>query len=493
MPETMLLIDPDPTYSSALSKYLSRQRLEIRITSNLHDAEKSLDSSLPDMIMADPGIPPNGSPAGDCVSMLKGLISSNQGIPVIIMADADRLEVYAEIFGPDVVFYLAKPVKSIFLDLAIQAARRKIGMVKEMNDCRRRIQELKEIRSLYQQLFDEVPCYISVQDRNFRLTATNRLFKRDFGSDIGEYCYRIYKHRESPCNDCPVEKTFEDGKRHQTEEVVTSKTGKQYHVLTQTAPIRDESGEISQVMEIATNITQIRELQDHLSSLGLMIGSVSHGVKGMLTALDGGLYQLETGIARSDFNRIKSAYDRISTMSERIRRMVLDILFYAKARKMAFETVDAAGYFRSISEIIGAAARKNSIAFACEVDPDLGEVELDTTWIQQTMLNLGENAVDACKDDTAEKHHKVEFIVRSSGTDWIEIMVRDNGRGMDTETRNKMFSLFFSSKGSRGTGIGLFIANHVIKSHGGSIEVESEPGKGSEFVVRLPRHPDGAA
>ncbi len=64
--------------------------------------------------------------------------------------------------------------------------------------------------------------------------------------------------------------------------------------------------------------------------------------------------------------------------------------------------------------------------------------------------------------------------------------VEDNGIGMDQETREKIFSLFFSSKGIKGTGLGLFISNKIVDKHGGDIEVESEPGRGTRFMVRLP-------
>jgi signal transduction histidine kinase len=66
------------------------------------------------------------------------------------------------------------------------------------------------------------------------------------------------------------------------------------------------------------------------------------------------------------------------------------------------------------------------------------------------------------------------------------IEVEDNGLGMDQETREKIFSLFFSSKGIKGTGLGLFISNKIVDKHGGTIEVESEPGRGTRFLVRVP-------
>jgi signal transduction histidine kinase len=69
---------------------------------------------------------------------------------------------------------------------------------------------------------------------------------------------------------------------------------------------------------------------------------------------------------------------------------------------------------------------------------------------------------------------------------WMVIEVEDNGIGMDRETREKIFSLFFSSKGIKGTGLGLFISNKIVDKHGGTIDVESAVGKGTRFLVRVP-------
>jgi signal transduction histidine kinase len=101
-------------------------------------------------------------------------------------------------------------------------------------------------------------------------------------------------------------------------------------VLTLTAPLRDEHGEIHEVMELATDISQIRELQDRLTSLGLFIGSISHGVRGMLTALDGGLYRLEKGIQSNDMELVANGAERVKLMVSRIRNSVLEMLYYSK-------------------------------------------------------------------------------------------------------------------------------------------------------------------
>ena len=101
------------------------------------------------------------------------------------------------------------------------------------------------------------------------------------------------------------------------------------------------------------------------------------------------------------------------------------------------------------------------------------------------LLNLLENSLDACRMDKDKDHHAIGMKIRRE-TPWVIIEVEDNGIGMDRETREKVFSLFFSSKGIKGTGLGLFISNKIVDKHGGDIKVDSEPGRGTRFEVRLP-------
>jgi PAS domain S-box-containing protein len=346
--------------------------------------------------------------------------------------------------------------------------------------------ELRETQQRYQQLFDEVPCYITVQDRDLRIRAANRRFKEDFGDEIGGYCYEVYKHRMEPCPGCVIAKTFKDGNYQQTETVVTAKNGEQYNVLIWTAPIRNFKGEITHVMEMSTNITPIRKLQDHLTSLGFLIGSISHGVKGLLTGLDGGMYRVETGIEKDDKERIKAGWNVVKLMVERIRNMVQDILYYAKKRNLHWEQMDVLHFAEDVASVVEPKARLHQIEFVRDFDESMGEFELDTGVVSSALVNILENAVDACTNDTSKKSHKIVFGVKPDN-DHIRFDVYDNGIGMDRETKENMFTLFFSSKGNKGTGLGLFISNQIIEQHGGSIQVDSTPGHGSHFHIRMPK------
>ncbi|WMW64897.1 response regulator [Nitratidesulfovibrio liaohensis] len=391
----------------------------------------------------------------------------------------------------------------------------------DISEVRRLREDLRLTRERFRQLFDESPCYVAVMDRDFGVVEANRRYREDFGDPTGRRCHDAFAHRLAPCSGCPAGRTFDDGRPHQAETVVTARDGRQVNVLVWTAPLRDAEGAITEVMEMSTDITELRRLQDRLSQLGLLLGSTAHGIKGLLTALDGGVYRLGSGIARGDAARVQDSHQDIRHLVDRLRKMVLDLLYYAKNRELNWEVVVTRAFAEETAMLVEAKATERGVHFVRDFveagaeagstgnaetgadageatgtaqagssgsggTADLGTFEGDTGALSSALVNLLENAVEACAADTRKQNHAVTFRVRGT-PDEVTFTIIDNGTGMDRETREKLFTLFFSSKGSAGTGIGLFVASQVVRQHGGHIAVASEPGEGSTFTVSLPR------
>ncbi|MBU4581854.1 MAG: PAS domain-containing sensor histidine kinase, partial [Proteobacteria bacterium] len=314
----------------------------------------------------------------------------------------------------------------------------------------------------------------------------NRRLREDFGASPGDKCHQIYMHRTEACIPCIVKQTFDDGQVHQTEEVMTSPKGEQVNVLVYTAPVRNAEGQIKNVIEMSTNITQIRQLQSQLTSLGLIIGSISHGIKGLLTSLDGGVYLVNTGLAKNDRARFEQGWKMVERNITRIRRMVLDLLYYAKDRAPELEKTSAPALAEEVREVMREKATELGIDFKCEFDSNAGEFDADPKAIRTLLINLVENAIDACRVDKKKTTHEVHFGLQGC-PEYIEFDVTDNGIGMDQEIRERAFSLFFSSKRGSGTGLGLFISNKIAQTHGGEIKIVSEMNKGTRMIVKLPR------
>ena len=364
----------------------------------------------------------------------------------------------------------------------------------DSSEVRRLREELRQTRERYRQLFEESPCYVAVIDRGMAVLEVNRRFREDFGEPEGRLCHELYAHREGACVNCPALRTFEDGLTHQYETVVTTRDGRKVTVLGFTTPIRDAQGEITSVMEMSTDITELRSLQGHLAQLGLLLGSTAHGIKGMLTAIDGSIYRMGSGLKRNDPARVEDGYKDMRLLIGRLRKMVLDILYYAKDRGLAWEEVPVYAFAKENADLVEDKARELGVrlirGFDSESpDPDaLGVFEADTGALSSGLVNILENAIEACAANPhpPESGSEVTFSVHP-GPDEMRFVVADNGMGMDRETREKLFTLFFSSKGHAGTGIGLFVASQMVQQHGGRIEVESEPGKGSVFTIIMPR------
>jgi len=356
----------------------------------------------------------------------------------------------------------------------------------DITEVKRLQRQLKESQRRYRLLFEEVPCFISIQDPELRIVDTNRSFKENFGDFPGCKCYEIYKHRDEECVHCAVRQTFKDGGIHHSEEVVTSLQGKQLNTLVFSAPIRSVNGQIEYVMEMSTNITPIRELQSQLESIGLLISSVSHSIKGLLTGLDGGMYLVNSGLQKNNPQRIRQGWEMVQRNIERIRGTVMNILYYAKKREPSWEAVAAPALVEEVCGLIEPNAREYGVALLRDIDGGTGEFEADAKAMRSLLINLLENSVDACRVDTKKPSHAVTVGLKGF-PDHLVFEIADDGIGMDRRTREKAFSLFFSSKGSEGTGLGLFIANGIAQAHRGRIGIESELDKGTRFVVKIPR------
>ena len=233
-------------------------------------------------------------------------------------------------------------------------------------------------------------------------------------------------------------------------------------------------------------IREKTELQDHLSSLGMMISSISHGIKGLLTGLDGGMYLLEKGFSQKSQDQITEGWEVVKQMVERIRKMVLDILYYAKERDLRWERIDALSFAEEVAKVVEPKIRSGGIEFEKNLDSKIGEFEINAGYVHSALLNILDNAVDACTKDTSKQKHTITLKVKQDNRHII-FDVADNGLGMDSDTSEKIFTPFFSLKGEKGTGLGLFISNKIIDQHGGEIIVKSKLSQGTLFRIKIPK------
>ncbi len=192
--------------------------------------------------------------------------------------------------------------------------------------------ELQKKQREFKYLFENVPCYLTVVDRDFNIVQTNQLFDRDFGDGLGRKCFRVYKRRDTRCDNCPVEKTFLDGQTHNSQEI-WRRNGEETHILVYTAPVTDQQGEIRAVMEMSTNITEVKRLESELAILGETIAGMSHSIKNILCGLEGGVYLLDSGFQRRKEDRVRAGWEMVKKNVAKVSELVKGILYASKERE----------------------------------------------------------------------------------------------------------------------------------------------------------------
>jgi len=337
--------------------------------------------------------------------------------------------------------------------------------------------------SYLDQIIDLLPCYISIQDHEHRLLFVNRRFKNDFGDGTGKLCHTVYKGSSKICRACPVEKTLQDKRDHVCEETVQLPDGKIYQILIQSSPILDDNGEIEAIIEMGTNITQIKKDQKELTTLGQSIALLSHGIKNILEGLQGGAYVVDEAFNEGDIQLARKGWSIVNKNIFDITDVVQNILYSSKNRPLKYETVSPGHLVQDSVQLFREKAAAMNIQLGEQINAALPDVRVDAGGIRRMLHNLIWNALEACHNDKEKKQHLVNVKTDYFDKQHFMFEIADNGSGMDQATRRNMLEEFFSTKGSGGTGLGLAVVEKVVNKHGGRIEVNSAPGSGTTFKI----------
>ena len=337
---------------------------------------------------------------------------------------------------------------------------------------------------------DVVPCYMSIQDRDLRIIDSNRHFQKQFGDAKGKQCYRVYKDRVTPCPECPVLKTFEDGQEHTGEETVINRHGEVVQVMVNSAPVLNEQGELVGVVEMSTNITEVKRLQHRLTLMGLAVAGMAHRIKNILMGLEGGIFVVNTGFEDSDDEVVQEGWEMVERNVGKISHLVKDLLYCSKEREPRLQPGVAPGEVaREVYGLFKDRCAAEGIRLHLELDEELGEGTFDPVGLQTLLTNLVSNAVDACRFDHDRGDDGDDITIRCARGDRgaVVLSVADTGPGIPEDARHKVFESFFSTKGTEGTGLGLLVVQRVAEEHGGAVTFETQEGRGTTFTATLPR------
>ena len=226
---------------------------------------------------------------------------------------------------------------------------------------------------------------------------------------------------------------------------------------------------------------------ERLAAIGQTVAGLAHGIKNILHGLKGGSYLVDIGIQKDESEKLKKGWDMIKRNIGRTSNLVMDLLSYSKEREPEFEACRPNQIADDVCALVEDKARENNVKLVKDFDDSIGEVLMDPNSVHEVLLNLMSNAVDACLfDENTSKNFRVVLKTCHEKDNVIQFEIGDNGLGMDDEVVKQLFTSFFSTKGHRGTGLGLMVTRKLIAEHNGHIDVRSQPGKGTTFIVRMP-------
>ncbi len=229
-------------------------------------------------------------------------------------------------------------------------------------------------------------------------------------------------------------------------------------------------------------LTQAAIKAERLAAIGEAVTGVAHCVKNMLNGLMGGFSVIEIEVEEELGEVPQKGFGMVKRSLNNLKNLVQDMLTYSKDREPEYKSTDVNDLVNDVEELMQTKAREQETALSSHLDGKLNEIEIDPVGIYRSVLNLVSNALDACNSNGGA----VDIFTNVTDENNTVIEVKDQGIGMDEETRQSIFKPFYSKKGAKGTGLGLAITNKIIQEHKGWIDVDSEPGVGSTFRIVLP-------
>jgi two-component system NtrC family sensor kinase len=228
--------------------------------------------------------------------------------------------------------------------------------------------------------------------------------------------------------------------------------------------------------------------QHRLALIGETVAALSHSIKNMLQGMRFGADAVELALSKGELAKAQEGWPVLQRNLDRIHALALNMLAWAKERPLEPEPCDMHEIVREVRELLAPAAGRRRVGTVLSLDDALPPVSIDAPAMHQALTNLVLNAIEAAPERTGLVTITSRY---DAATDEVVLSVRDNGPGIPDAVRGRLFEPFVSSKGQRGTGLGLAVARKIAERHGGRLEVLESSRSGTAFALTLPASGEG--
>lgn len=444
-------------------------------------------------------------PGMDGIEVLKHIKEIHPATEVIIITGHGDMDTAINALKHDASDFINKPIKDEALAIALKRAKERLSIRKKLKEYTEDLEHMVKIAT------EEVKRRAEFQNKLITISNDGIIATDGWGNIItyNQGAEIIFGHRRNKVirkmniadlYPEPIKEEFIQGLHQEIaidhflwrEISIVSKDGESVPTRF-SGSILFEKNEVIGSVGFFRDLREVKRLQqeliksERLAATGQTVAGLAHYIKNILIGLRGGIYVTNIALAKNNTEKLKSGWSMIERNVNRITDLVLDLLSYSKERKPEFEDCYPNEIAEEVCALLEPKAKEDHINIIRDFDDSIGKVSMDSQAIHRILLNLVSNAIDACIFDSSDKKiWAVQINTAREHNHMIRMDVSDNGFGMDEGVKKKLFTSFFSTKGGKGTGLGLLVTQKIIKENGGTISVDSTDGVGSTFTIRLP-------
>jgi len=365
-------------------------------------------------------------------------------------------------------------------------------------------------------VFDGIQDGVAVIDMNFVVVDTNKTLKewrKEIAPLTSKKCYQVFRFQDTQCTSCPSKRAMKKKSLQRAEFAVVGSDGHERWYEVSAYPIFDEHGEVNGIVEFFRDISQKKQGEEEkksleqqlifaqkMESIGTLAGGVAHDFNNMLTAING--YAELSLMKMADDDPHRHAMESILRSGKNAARITHQLLAFSRKQIIHLEPLDLNFEIEETRKMLSRLLGEH-IEVVVHEGKDLLPVQADQTQITQVLINLCVNARDAMPEGgtltitTNNEHLDNEMSLTRHelpAGDYVLLTIADTGQGMSRATMAHIYEPFFTTKEQgKGTGLGLATSYGIIRQHGGSIHVYSEPDQGTVFKIYLPAFTDQPA